>query len=118
MECLQHESETANQRVYVEAFCVTQQQVVAELEAQQGVKYEVLDPVDGDKAVADAHKRLDRSENHDRQAALRTVVAEVWVAKYGASFIARGKKPRLEDFVEMPKITLQDVVKKVSSGSW
>ncbi|KAM3425237.1 hypothetical protein BST61_g7189 [Cercospora zeina] len=118
VECLKHGEETANQRVYVEAFSATQHEVVAELEAQQGIKYNILDPVDGEKTVADAHKRLDQSENHDRQAALQTVVAEVWIAKHGADFIARGKKPRLEAFVEMPKITLHDVIKKVINGSW
>ncbi|PPJ61126.1 hypothetical protein CBER1_04166 [Cercospora berteroae] len=118
LECLKHPKQTANLRVYVEAFSATQQEIVAELEAQQGVKYKVLDPVNGSEAVAEAHKRLNESENQDRQAALRTIVAEVWVAKYGANFIARGKKPHLEDLVQMPKVTLQDVVKKVVKGSW
>ena len=113
IECLKHPEETKNRRVFLEAFTASQQDIVAELEQQQGVKYSELEPVDGTKTVTDAHKRWEASGQTDVDAAITTVVAEILMEEYHADFVRSGKKPMLEDFVQMPKVTLQDVVKTV-----
>lgn len=49
-------------------------------------------------------------------AAYTTVTAEILMEKYGANFRIAGKKPILEDLIEMPKRTLTDVVSMVSNS--
>lgn len=113
VEILKHPDETKNKRVFMEAFTASQREIVAELEKQQGVKYEELSPVNGAEAVEDAHHRWNKSKDFD--AAITTVVAEILMEEYGANFVKAGKKPILEDFAVMPKVTLEDVVKVVVS---
>lgn len=113
IECLKHPEETKNKRVFLEAFTASQREIVAELEKQQGVKYEELEPVDGKKTVEDAHQRWEASGQTDNDAVITTVVAGILMPEYHADFVQSGKKPMLEDLVQMPKVTLEDVVRTV-----
>lgn len=105
---LKRHEDFQNQRVFMEAFAASQKDIVAELEKQEGVKY-TTSSVKGAEKVKEAHATL--AQGFDMGAAFTTVKAEIWVADYKADFKASGKKPILEEYAELPKITLQEVVK-------
>ncbi|KAF7188358.1 Phenylcoumaran benzylic ether reductase Pyrc5 [Pseudocercospora fuligena] len=113
LECLKHPKETKNKRIFMQAFAASQREIVAELEKQQGVKYTELSPIDGTIAVQNAHQSWEASLHKDQIARIQTVKAQILVKEYGTDFVEAGKKPLLETFVDMPKVTLQDVVKTV-----
>ncbi|CZR54742.1 uncharacterized protein PAC_04626 [Phialocephala subalpina] len=107
LQVLKHPDQFNNQRVFLEGFAASQKDVVAELEKQQGVKY-TSTAIDGKAKVKEAMGILDKG--FDLQAAFDTVKAELWRPEYKADFVASGKEPILERVVDMPKISLKDVV--------
>lgn len=62
-------------------------------------------------AAKTQHAKDKLGEGFDLAAAYDTVKAEIFMPEYKADFVALGKKPILENFVQMPKITLEDVVR-------
>ncbi|KAF8854602.1 NAD(P)-binding protein [Acephala macrosclerotiorum] len=107
LKVLQNPDKFENQRVFMEGFAASQKEIVAELEKQQGVEYSST-TIDGKAKVKEAMKTLEKG--FDLQAAFDTVKAEIWRPEYKANFVASGKQPILERVLEMPKISLKDVV--------
>ena len=109
MQILKQPEATKNKRVYVSAFEASQQQVVAELEKQQGVRY-ATSHLDAEATVAEAKAKWKREQ--DVNAAYRLVSAGTLVPECNAGFVNAGKQPILEELVSMPSLTLEDVVKQ------
>ncbi|KUJ13010.1 NAD(P)-binding protein [Mollisia scopiformis] len=109
IQVLKHPAQFRNQRVFMEAFAASQRDVVEELERVQGVEYE-SQRIDGREKVREVMGVLEKG--FELQAALATVRAELFVGEYKADFVRSGKEPILERVVDMPKITLRDVVRE------
>lgn len=73
------------------------------------MKYEAFD-ADSSKIVMSAQSRW-KSER-DLRAVYTLASAGVLLPGFGADFVTSGKAPLLEDVAEMPKLSLQMVVKK------
>jgi len=98
-----------NQRVFMQAFAASQSDIVAELEKLQGIKYKVV-TINGPEKVRQSHATL--ANGFDLTATLDTIRAELFIAEYKADFVAAGKSPILEEVIEMPKLTMQDIVRE------
>lgn len=108
--------QTANKRIYVSPFEASQHQIVAELEKQQGVKYTSV-PFDADAALKMAKAKW--KAERDVYALYTTIAAAVLLTEYKAGFVTAGKGPVLESMegVELPKLTLEDVVSEFVKSS-
>lgn len=103
-----------NQRIFVSGFEASQQDIVAELEKQQGVKYDVSHE-DADQIVAEAKSKW--ANEREASAPYTLIKASILLPEYKANFVSAGKKPILEELVEMPKLTLEGVVRESFGGA-
>ena len=108
MQLLKRPDLAKNQRIFLSAFEASQQQVVAELGRQQNVRYSTSH-VDTNKIVKESQAKW--AEEQDENAAYTLVAAGILLPEYKANFVTSGKKPLLEQAVELPKLTLEDVVR-------
>jgi hypothetical protein len=108
-QILKHLELFKNKRVFVSPFEATQRQVIAELERQQGVKYSIT-AVNDQEEIQKAQEGWELRK--DIPSAYRLVAAGVLLPEYKSGFATAGKEPLLERLVEMPKITLEDVVRE------
>jgi hypothetical protein len=109
MQILKHPELFKNKRVFVSPFEASQRQVIAELERQQGVKYSIS-AVNDQEEIRKAQEGWELRK--DIASAYRLVAAGVLLPEYKSGFATAGKDPLLEETVEMPKITLEDVVRE------
>ena len=94
--------------MFLSPFQASQREIVAELEKAQSVKYKTFD-ADSSNIVMNAQSKWKNEK--DLTAAYTLVSAGVLLPKYGADFVSSGKAPLLEDMVEMPKLSLETLVK-------
>lgn len=107
-EALKYPRETENKVVFVRAFEAGQQQIVAELEKQQGVKYSAIE-VDGQAIVREAKAKLEGQ--HDVAAASVTLIqAAFLLPEYGTNFVKAEKN--IANFMELPSVSLEEVVRE------
>ena len=85
--------------------------MVAELERQQRVKYEVL-PFDADAEVAAAKQKW--STEKDMSSIYVTIPAVVLLPEYGTAFQTTGKSPIAEkmESMKLPTISAAEVVQR------
>lgn len=107
LQILKHPDFFQNQRVFLSPFQASQREIVARLEKEQGVKY-LANEDDSAKAVEDAKFKW-RTE-HDPTVVGTLVSAGVLLPGFGADFVTSKKSPILEELVEMPKLTLEEVI--------
>ena len=100
-----------NGHVFMQAFAASQRDVVAELEKQQGVKYEAT-TVDMGKRLDDAVEELKKGEGANPMAQFVGIQAVAALPRFHGNFVKSGMRPMLEDHVEMPKVTLEEVVRE------
>ncbi|KAK3716653.1 hypothetical protein LTR37_006283 [Vermiconidia calcicola] len=109
LQLLKHPDVAKNQRVFLCPVEGSQREVVAELEKQQRVKYSVSH-VDTESIVRGAQTKWE--SDRDVIAAYKLVAAGVLLPEYKADFASAGKQPILEQIVEMPKLTVEDIVRE------
>ncbi|KAI6855392.1 hypothetical protein KC343_g3207 [Hortaea werneckii] len=109
VQILRNPRATANRRVFLSPFETSQREVVAELERQQRVKYEVL-PFDADAEVAAAKQKW--STEKDMSSIYVTIPAVVLLPEYGTAFQTTGKSPIAEkmESMKLPTISAAEVV--------
>jgi hypothetical protein len=110
VQALKHPTETENRPVFIRAFEASQRQVVEELERQQGAKY-ATSIVDTEAIVRDSKTRLE-ADAGDLEAAFAGVQVAFLLPGYGSDFVKTGKY-LVNDFAEMPKLTLEEAIKDV-----
>lgn len=110
VQALKYPEQTKNTVVFVRAFEASQQQIVAELERQQGAKYSATD-VDANAIIKEAKARLDGG---DASAAFTLVQAAFLTPDFGADFVG-SKKNVGNAYMELPELTLEKVIKDVLS---
>ena len=108
LQILMHPELFKNQRVFLSPFQASQQEIVAELEKLQNVKYQISD-ANGDNIVKNAKSKWNSEQ--DAMAAGTLVSAGVLLPGFGADFATSKKTPILEDVVKMPALSLQAVIK-------
>ncbi|KAI7553410.1 hypothetical protein KC331_g1249 [Hortaea werneckii] len=79
---------TANRRIFLSPFETSLREIVAELERQQGVKYEVL-PFDAEAEVAAAKQKP--TTEKDMNSIYVTIPAVVLLPEYGTAFQTAAK---------------------------
>lgn len=109
VQALKHPDETENTIVFVHAFEASQQQIVAELERQQSVKYEASD-LDAEAVMEESKAKWEGQG--DVGAAYMLVQGAFLLPEYGTDFVKSGKKLG-DGFMELPKLTLEEVVADV-----
>ncbi|KAI6803291.1 hypothetical protein KC332_g15111 [Hortaea werneckii] len=109
VQILRNRRATANKRVFLSPFETSQREVVAELERQQGVKYDVL-PFDADAEVAGAKQKW--STEKDMSSIYVTIPAVVLLPEYGTAFQTAAKSPIAEkmESMKLPQISAVEVV--------
>jgi hypothetical protein len=110
VQALKHPKETENRPVFIRAFEASQRQIVEELERQQGAKY-ATSIVDTEAIVQDSKTRLE-ADGGDLGAAFAGVQIAFLLPGYGTDFVKAGKY-LVNDFTEMPKLTLEEAIKNV-----
>jgi len=110
VQALRHPKETENRAIFVRAFEASQRQVVEELERQQGAKY-ATSIFDAEAIVQDSKTRLE-ADKSDLGAAFAGVQIAFLMPGYGSDFVKAGKY-LVNDFVEMPKLTLEEAIEDV-----
>ena len=114
LQILKHPELFQNQRVFLSGVEASQRQIVAELERQkQGEKYTDTQ-VNGEQIVRDAQAQW---SSGDKNAAYTLVTAGILLPEYKANFATAGKKPILEEMVDIPKLTLEEVVRDYVNGA-
>ena len=107
LEALKHPEQTKNKRIFLSPFEASQSDVVARLEKLQGVKYSVATLPDD--IVEQTHAKIKAG---DEEAVYMTVTAGLFLEEYKSGSRTAGKSPIVEDFVDLPKLTLKQVVKE------
>jgi hypothetical protein len=110
VQALKHPTETENRPIFIRAFEASQRQVVEELERQQGAKY-ATSIVDTEAIVRDSKTRLE-ADAGDLEAAFAGVQVAFLLPGYGSDFVKAGKY-LVNDFAEMPKLTLEEAIRDV-----
>jgi hypothetical protein len=110
IRALKHPKDTENKTVFIRAFEASQRQVVEELERQQGAKY-ATSIVDTEAIVQDSKTRLE-ADAGDLGAAFAGVQTAFLLPGYGTDFV-KARKYLVNDFAEMPKLTLEEAIKDV-----
>lgn len=100
-----------NGHVFLQAFAASQREIVAELEKQQGVKYETT-TVDMAKRLDDAVEDLKKGDGAHPMSQFVGIQAMAALPRFQGNFVKSGMRPMLEDHVEMPKVTLEEVVRE------
>ncbi|KIW73270.1 hypothetical protein PV04_01402 [Phialophora macrospora] len=100
--------DTANKVVPLHGFSASQNEVVAALEQIQCVKYAVS-TLDDDAIVAAARQSWD--QNKDFQSALGLLKAGLFLDGYGSDLVGEGLVPLGNEFLDLPPLKLEDVVK-------
>ncbi len=108
LQILKHPDLFRNQRVFLSPFQASQREIVAELEKAQNVKYKTWD-ADSNEIVTSAQSTW--KTERDLMAAYTLVSAGVLLPGHGADFLTSRKAPLLEEMVEMPKMSLETVIK-------
>lgn len=92
------------------AFEASQREIVAELEKQQGVTYEVQQ-LDGTSHVAEQKQKLAEGN----QGAIYALIAAGFLLPgYGSDFVGEAIVPvGSDELSDLPKLTVQSVVKEV-----
>ena len=102
-------SQTANKVVPIRGFEASQNDIIALLEKVQNTKYEISH-FDTDKVIAEAQKSW--KENKDTHSALLLVKAGFLVHGYGSNFITEGTTQVGNEFLYLPKLELEPIVKE------
>lgn len=100
-----------NRHVFLHAFAASQWDIVAELERQQGVKYEATS-VDMGGRLDGALEELKKGEGANPMAQFVGIQAVATLPGFHGDFVRAGMQPILADHGEMPRVTLEDVVRE------
>ncbi|GAB1739847.1 hypothetical protein NU219Hw_g4781t1 [Hortaea werneckii] len=108
VQILKNHRATANRRIFLSPFETSQREIVAELERQQGVKYDEL-PFDADAEVAAAEHKW--TTENDMSSVYVTIPAVVLLPEYGTAFQTRAKFPIAEaiEGVKLPPMSVAGV---------
>lgn len=112
VQILRNPRATANRRIFLSPFETSQREVVAELERQQGMRYDVL-PFDADAEVAAAKQKW--TSEKDMSGIYVTIPAVVLLPEYGTAFQTAAKFPIAEEMenMKLPPMSVAEVV-----GQW
>lgn len=112
VEAVKHPRETENKVIFVRAFEASQQQIVRELEKQQKVQYKATE-VDAQAVMKEAKAQL--VNDKDDAAAYTLVQAAFLLPEFGTDFV-KAKKDIADEYMTLPTISLEEVVKDVLTG--
>ncbi|KAI7364209.1 hypothetical protein KC354_g5894 [Hortaea werneckii] len=115
VQILRNRRATANKRIFLSPFETSQREIVAELERQQGVKYDVF-PFDADAEVAAAKRKW--TAEKDMSSIYVTIPAVVLLPEYGTAFQTAAKSPIAEEMesVKLPPMSVAEVVEQWVRG--
>lgn len=105
-QILQNPELTKNKVFPVRAFEASQREVVAALEQEQGVKYQITQ-VEGQKWIEDHRKKL---ESGDNSAIGPLIQAGFFVPGFGSNLVEEAIVEVGNDKLDLPKLTLERVV--------
>ena len=100
---------TANRVVPIRAFEASQNQIIGALEKLQKAKYEISH-VDAEDVIAKSKKSW--AENKDIASALTLVKAGFLLDGYGSDLVREAITQTGNEFLSLPPLTLEDVIKQ------